>query len=179
MTEFINRQLTDDATGVTGALQAAIDWDEFNSGYDGNTSGTGASINGSYKSGDAMITDLPADYPNPKAATGSRYAGSPGYVMQSDLLQGIGTSVSVRGDTFMIRAYGESLDGNGAIAARAWCEATVQRIPDYVDPADAADKKFWNPADLPGTEPDLTEMNRKFGRKFEVVAFRWQTKDEI
>ena len=32
MAEFINRRLAADATGVTGALQAAIDWDEYNAG---------------------------------------------------------------------------------------------------------------------------------------------------
>ena len=95
MAEFINRRLSDDDLGVTGALQAAIDWDDFNAGYNGTTSGSGESINKAYKRGEAMIAtaNLPAKYPNPKAATGSRYAGIPGYVMQSDILQGISSSL--------------------------------------------------------------------------------------
>jgi hypothetical protein len=181
MAEFINRRLANDDTGVAGALQAAIDWDEFNAGYTGTTSGTGESINGAYKSGDAMISssDLPASYPNSKAATGSRYAGIPGYVMQSDILQGISSSISVRGDTFMIRAYGESLEPGGRVAATAWCEAVIQRMPDYVDPADPADKLLRDPRQVPGSEPDLAPANLAFGRQFEIVSFRWLNPNEI
>jgi hypothetical protein len=181
MAEFINRRLTSDATGVTGTLQAAIDWDEFSAGYNGNTSGTGASINKDYKIGGAMITEgqLPASYPNRLAATGSRFAGIPGYVMQSDILQGISSSLSVRGDTFVIRTYGESLTPDGKVAATAWCEAVVQRMPEFVDPADAADKKLRSAAPTPGTPPDLQAANRKFGRKFNITSFRWLNKNEI
>ena len=126
-----------------------------------------------------MITSLPAEYPNPKAATGSRYAGIPGYVMQSDLLQGIGGSLSVRGDTFLIRAYGESLTPDGKVAAATWCEAVVQRMPEYVDPSDAADKKMRIAGELPGASLDLEALNQTFGRRFNVVSFRWLNKDEI
>jgi hypothetical protein len=179
MTEFINRRLSTDATGVTGALQAAIDWDEFNAGYDGTASGSGASINKEYKTGDAMISKLPAAYPNEKAAKGSRYAGIPGYVMQSDLLQGISSSLGVRGDTFVIRAYGESLARDGTIVARAWCEAVAQRMPEYVDPADAADKKMRSAGQLPGDTPALQPANETFGRQFKVTSFRWLNQNEI
>ncbi len=181
MAEFINRRLTNDDTGVSGALQAAIDWDEFNAGYNGTASGSGESINGAYKSAEAMIStgNLPASYPNPKAATGSRYAGIPGYVMQSDILQGISSSISVRGDTFLIRAYGESLEPDGGVAATAWCEAVVQRMPVYVDPADPADKLLRDPQNAPGAESDLAPANQAFGRQFEIVSFRWLNPNEI
>lgn len=174
MTDFINRRLTDDATGVSGALQAAIDWDEFNAGYNGTTSGTGESINKDYKDSASMIRtgDLPANYPNEMAAAGSRYAGIPGYVMQSDLLQGIGSSLAVRGDTFLIRTYGESLRPDGTVAATAWCEAIVQRLPDYIDPTDSADKK-------PDVGAALQPLNQTFGRKFHITSFRWLNKDEV
>ncbi|MFZ9938101.1 MAG: hypothetical protein ACO3JG_13740, partial [Luteolibacter sp.] len=181
MTEFINRRLSNDDLGVVGAIQAAIDWDEFNAGYDGNTSGTGESINSTYKNAGDMIStsQLPANYPNPKAATGSRYAGIPGYVMQSDLLQGFGSSLAARGDTFLVRAYGESLNADGKVAAKAWCEAVVQRMPEYVDPADEADKVLRDPAAVPGSEPDLKPANRAFGRQFKIVSFRWLNQDEV
>jgi hypothetical protein len=181
MTDFINRRLSDDATGVTGALQAAIDWDEFNAGYNGSTSGSGESINGEYKGSAAMITSsgLPANYPNPEAAMGSRYAGIPGYVMQSDLLQGIGSSLTVRGDTFLIRAYGESLRADGTVAAEVWCEAVVQRQPEYVDPADAADKQMRIAGQLPDAGSPLQPLNEAFGRKFRITSFRWLNKDEV
>ncbi len=178
MAEFINRRLTTDDTGVTGALQAAIDWDEFNAGYNGTTSGSGESINKAYKGGGDMISSLPASYPNPKAARGSRFAGIPGYVMQSDILQGISSSLSVRGDTFVIRAYGESL-ADGRIAAQAWCEAVVQRMPEYVDPSDAADRKMRIPGKLPGETSPLQPANLKYGRQFEITSFRWLNHDEI
>ena len=64
---------------------------------------------------------------------GSRYAGIPGYVIQSDLLKPIANTLSVRDDTFRIRAYGDSRDKSGNIVARAWCEAIVQRVPEYCD----------------------------------------------
>jgi hypothetical protein len=181
MAEFINRRLADDATGVTGALQAAIDPDEFDAGYSGATSGSGAGINAAYKTGDAMIgeSDLPAAYPNPKAATGSRYAGIPGYVMQSDLLQGISTSLSVRGDTFLIRGYGESLRPDGGVAARAWCEAVVQRLPGFVDPADEAATRLRDADPASDGTDVLRPINRTFGRRFKLISFRWLNENEV
>jgi hypothetical protein len=182
MAEFINRRLSNDELGVTGALQAAIDWDEFNAGYDGSTGGgTGESINKGYKGEGSMITDrqLPAPYPNRKAATGSRYAGIPGYVMQSDILQGISASLSVRGDTFLIRACGESLLPDGKIAARVWCEAVVQRLPEYIDPTDEADKQLRSATQAPGASLDLKPLNLRFGRRFNIISFRWLNPDEI
>ena len=123
--------------------------------------------------------DLPASYPNPKAATGSRYAGIPGYVMQSDLLQGLGSSLAVRGDTFLIRAYGESLNADGSVAAEAWCEAVVQRLPEFVDPADTADKQMRSAGNLPNVVPQLQPLNELYGRKFRITSFRWLNKDEV
>jgi Tfp pilus assembly protein PilV len=182
MTEFINRRLASDATGVTGALQAAIDWDEYNAGYDGSVTGSGESINKAYKTGDSMITSsgLPATYPNAKAACGSRYAGIPGYVMQSDLLQGMSSSLSPRGDTFLIRAYGESL-ADGRVAASAWCEAVFQRQPEYLDTRDAADRKmrFDDGTPDPRKQQGLLPANRTFGRQFKMVSFRWLNSNEI
>ena len=177
MSEFINRRLTDDRTGATGAIQAAIDSDEFDNGYSGISSGTGG-LNKHFKSGADMLSATSAGYPNPKAGLGSRYAGIPGYVMQSDILQGLGSSISVRGDTFTIRCYGDSSEG-GRVLARAWCEATVQRMPDYMDARDTRSK--WLRADdgspvtvsNAGAELMLTPINLRFGRRFEIISFRW------
>jgi hypothetical protein len=49
-------------------------------------------------------------FATPEAAEGSRFAGIPGYVIQSDLLKPIANTLSVRDDTFRIRAYGEAND---------------------------------------------------------------------
>jgi hypothetical protein len=177
LTEFINRRLSTDATGMTGALQAAIDVDEFDAGYTG-VGGSG-SLNGAYKDGSSMITVAPANYPNPQAALGSRYAGIPGYLMQSDLLNGIGNSIAVRGDTFLIRTYGESLLADGTVAARAWCEAVVQRVPEYIDPMDVAEKNLRQTDGSPAPTPDLSSRNKLFGRQFKIVGFRWLNPHEV
>jgi hypothetical protein len=175
--EFINRRLSDDELGTMGALQSAIDYDD-DSPQDG-------SINYAFKNGpDFMIEESDLgnhDFKTPEAANGSRFAGIPGYVIQSDLLKPIANTLSVRDDTFRIRAYGEVRDGGGTVIARAWCEAIVQRVPDYVDPANAP----WVPARKLDANnqfednPELNAVNRKFGRQFEISDFRWLSPDEI
>jgi hypothetical protein len=48
----------------------------------------------------------------------------------------LGPVLTVRSDTFLVRAYGDAVNpATGAVESRAWCEAMVQRVPDYVDPA--------------------------------------------
>ncbi|BDS06302.1 hypothetical protein NT6N_13420 [Oceaniferula spumae] len=178
MSEFINRRLSDDRLGVTGALQAAIDWDEFDADYNGTGSNDAQSINRGYKQGTSMISTPAAPFPNEKAAKGSRFAGAPGYVMQSDLLQGIGSSLVVRGDTFKIRAYGEAKDSTGTnVIARAWCEATVQRVPEYLDPVNPPETAAKN--EDGSDNVDLSIINRTFGRRMEVVSFRWLQPSEV
>ena len=78
--------------------------------------------------------------------------------------------MTVRGDTFRIRTCGEARDGTGNITARAWCEAVVQRLPEYIDPADEAEKT-----------PDTlgSEANKAFGRRFVITSFRWLDSDEV
>ncbi|MGC4013277.1 MAG: hypothetical protein QM755_01995 [Luteolibacter sp.] len=163
LSDFVNRRLTTDETGVCGALQAAIDWDEFN----GNRPRPNdvESINGRFKSPDDYIDRSPTDPSNfPAASVGSRYTGIPGYVTQADLLKRVGNGIAVRDDTFRIRGYGEAHDVTGKVVARAWCEAVVQRVPRYLDPGDAPESSF---ATL--TSP----LNKTFGRAFSVVSFRW------
>ena len=72
--------------------------------------------------------------------------------------------IQARSDTFVIRGYGEAKAKNGAIIARASCEAVVQRVPDFVDSLDAAD-----------VAENLLKspINRVFGRRFVVKSFRW------
>lgn len=74
----------------------------------------------------------------------------------------------VRGDTFTIRAYGDARDSQGDIIARAYCEAVVQRLPDYLDASDEREISF--PA---------SSVNKKFGRKFKILQFRWITPKEF
>jgi hypothetical protein len=55
------------------------------------------------------------------------------------------------------------------VLARAWCEAVVQRLPQFVDATQQ-----------PGTVPaDLNPANTRFGRRYEIVTFRWLAPDEV
>ena len=74
----------------------------------------------------------------------------------------LGPSIVVRGDTFRIRGYGESRDAQDNIMARAWCEAVVQRIPEYVDNTEKADV-------VKPKQP----LNITFGRRYRLLSFRW------
>jgi hypothetical protein len=109
-----------------------------------------------------MLTSL-------KNEQGFRSTAIPGWLTQADVLQVIGSSISPRSDTFRIRSYGEALDPAGNPIAKAYCEAVVQRTPDYIDPTN-------NPT-VRG--PALTPLNRLYGRQFKIVSFRWLTAQEI
>jgi len=129
------------------------------SGLDGHPGNTGSML-----ADREMLTD--AAY---RPEQGFRSTGIPGWLTQADVLQVIGPVISVRSDTFRIRSYGETLDASGKPVAKAWCEAIVQRNPDFLEPSDA-----------PETRPaDLNPNNAKFGRRFTVVSFRWLHSDEI
>ncbi|CAA6679362.1 MULTISPECIES: hypothetical protein [unclassified Lentimonas] len=99
---------------------------------------------------------------------------SPAWLKQTDMLGPLGPFLSVRGDTFTIRAKGESLNSvTGEVDAEVWCEAIVQRLPEYID----SDETSGNDSiDLPA---DLITLNQRFGRRFEIVSFRWLSRDEI
>lgn len=100
---------------------------------------------------------------------GYRSTGIPGWLTQADVLQVIGPSLSARSDTFRVRAYGEARDDSERVRARAWCEAVVQRMPEFIDPDNAATDRG----------SDLTRLNQRFGRRFEIISFRWLSEDEI
>ena len=175
--EFINRRLSADNLGLMGALQSAIDYDD--------KSPDSKSINYRFKNGPSFMLEKSqlgqTDFATPEAAEGSRFAGIPGYVIQSDLLKPIANTLSVRDDTFRIRAYGEALDANGKVSARAWCEALVQRTPDYIDPKNEPDIAARNMS-ANGAFSDnsaLTALNRRFGRKFQIESFRWLNSAEV
>ena len=160
LADFINRRPnSSDATQrALGALQAAIDKSGINSRFTA-----------------AGRTLAPADVPmfagkdtlasEPAPARG---VGAAGFLSQGALLTAFGSQITVRGDTFVIRTYGDFRDAAGNLQARAWCEAVVQRTPEFVDPT--------NP---PEASASLSAVNTAFGRKFNIVSFRWLSPDEI
>jgi hypothetical protein len=169
LSEFVNRRLdpnNTNGTALKGALQAALD-------YDGSdNAGPEVTINKNFRSDDRKLDSEVAsiDFAFPEAAKGPAAYGSSAYVDQADVLRQFAEQLTPRGDTFVIRTYGDSLDAQGNVAARAWCEAVVQRTPDYVDATDANHVKS---ADL------RSDANKRFGRSFEIVSFRWLNASEI
>lgn len=105
------------------------------------------------------------------ALSGDIDANSPSYLLQSDVLSSIAAAVSPRSDTFTIRAYGESFNPvTNRSEAGAWLEATVQRIPDFVE-------STTNPAEA--NFSTLSAINQTYGRKFKITQIRWLTATDI
>ncbi|MDF3129481.1 hypothetical protein P0Y35_09775 [Kiritimatiellaeota bacterium B1221] len=98
----------------------------------------------------------------PAGEAGMLFQGMPGFITQADLLTMLGPALTPRGDTFLIRAYGES-DSNDSANARVWLEAVVQRI---TEPVHASSSDPYRP-------------ESKFGRRYKIVSMRWLTPDEI
>ncbi|BDS06333.1 hypothetical protein NT6N_13730 [Oceaniferula spumae] len=184
LADFVNRRLTNDEidgydVGKLGALQMAIE---------------AAGLNDDVRYSE-NVDYQPTIYSNNPGIENKRIAlggksierstmrGAPQYLMQADILTGIGGRISARSDTFTIRTYGESYDKTGQVMAKAWCEAVVQRTSEWLEPTDeqATEKSddygssnisqptvpFWQANDA------MPELNKKFGRRFKVVSFRW------
>ncbi|MGJ8725930.1 MAG: hypothetical protein ACSHYB_15355 [Roseibacillus sp.] len=164
MSEFLNRQLTTstDPLALRGALEQAI-----------IDAGVNDQIQPDREITKAEATDI--EYAFPEAAEGDTEAAAAAYLSQADLLGVIGNSLTVRGDTFVVRAYGDFKDKSGRILATASCEAVVQRLPDYLAPEKNLAAK---PTPTDGTLEDgeyaiENEVNERFGRRFVVRSFRW------
>ena len=104
----------------------------------------------------------------PEAEEGPLSQGAPGIIKQADILTPIAPILSARSDSFLIRGYGERVDASGRVLAKAWCEAVVQRSPEFVDPSDAAERAYSS----------INATNKKFGRRFDIVSFRWLSASE-
>jgi hypothetical protein len=96
--------------------------------------------------------------------------------MQQDLVQAFSPVMTPRSDTFVVRTYGEVKNPvKGNVEARAWGEAVVQRLPDFVDQTDPGLATLGD-----ATPPaSLNSTNKDFGRRFKVVSFRWLDENEI
>lgn len=165
MSEFVNRRLSNDNTlSRQGLLQQAIE---------------NSQLNGSFPA-DRVVGDTSSfGYPNPEAAEGTTEDAAAGILSQGDILQSIGNALTVRGDTFKIRGYGESRNRAGRILATAMCEAIVQRVPDFVAPEARLDAQ---PQDFVVNNLGVAftqDVNERLGRRFIVKSFRWLSNDEI
>jgi hypothetical protein len=164
LADFINRRPSDDTQlALRGPLQAALD----------------RSANSELLATSERVSAIPPGVVMafPEAAQLPKSLNSPSHVRQADILTAIGSQLTSRSDTFRIRAYGEARDSAGKITATAWCEAVVQRTPEYLDPADLPEAA----ENISGRSvPALTsEVNKQFGRRMVVTSFRWLSSDEL
>jgi len=174
LADFVNRRISDDSRSAQGAIQEAIEQ---------------AGINGNQSSGIRATTSetIPnySNYPSlfpyadaPDIGARNNATGIPLEVNQANVLLPIAPKLTARSDTFKIRAYGEVVSMSGDVV-QAVCEATVQRVPEYV-----------NTADEPWIENDATPLfssgvsqldsiNQVFGRRFKIVSVRWLDHTEM
>lgn len=181
LADFINRPIYDtrEDAGIKGALQAAIDRTEapgqvnpvvpiynyarriFNTGNNQNPYPSWDDEH--YQGGPDSERGVGRD------AFSLISAFAPKYLTQADLLSSLGPFLSARSDTFRIRTYGESRNATtNKVEGRAWCEAIVQRVPEYIDPA--INPNAWD-------EPN--GINRIFGRRYKILFVRWLSPSEI
>ena len=144
--EFVNRQVTRNRiNGGAGVIQSAIDATSL------NDSARQARFN-------RNLFPNPENIVDPDTGT-----NLPGWLSQADVLTPLAPYLAARSDTFVIRSLGEARDEGGRLLARVRLEAVVQRVPE-----------FLNPGDEPETRIDELdkEENRRFGRRFRLVACR-------
>jgi|GEM_PF-1893298 len=180
LADLLNRRLNEEETGLSGALQAAIDRTQINGLFPAPLSASDlTAATARAKAQGTEDADRPADFPYPDHATGPIAADAPGYLTQGDLFQALGPQWAARSDTFKIRAYGDVIDPQtNRLQARAWCELVVQRLPEYLasttDPeAEEADTPWTAPGDL------KAKINLTFGRKFRILRMRWLAPDDV
>ena len=113
--------------------------------------------------------------------------GAPGNLLQSDLLQTLGSAMATRSDTFTLRCFGEAILPGGETGV-AWMEVVVQRTPEFIDRTDPAETGssaakplgFGPPTSADATtNRNLSLINHLLGRRFKVTSMRWLKTDEI
>ncbi len=166
LSEFVNRQLSSGSPALAGTIQAALD--EIAKSATTNPYAVITSVI-SRPSLAVPASAGDAEYRFPAAAVGYSTYGLPGWTRQADVLRPLAPILTARDDTFTIRAYGDSRDAKGKIQATAVCEAVVRRTRDFLDPADLADI----------TTLPTKSVNKTFGRRYDLVSFRWLAADEI
>ena len=172
LSDFVNRELANSDFGRTGVIQAAIDRAGLNNGMSSSIS---AISENSLADADSGKFPEPENILLADGSDGSASMSAPTYLMQADVLQAIGSFISVRSDTFRIRSYGQSLDPiSGQVVAKVWYEAIVQRFPEPVNPSSDSpeDPNYWTALDSSG-DP------QPFGRRFKVLSIRQLSADDV
>jgi hypothetical protein len=99
--------------------------------------------------------------------------GAPTSLLQSDILAAIGNSLTVRSDTFTIRAYGDVSDkAGGPAAGTCWIEAVVQRLPEFMDTSQESDTMVSSTVNGLGHNANLLPVNINLGRRFVIISTR-------
>jgi len=191
LSDFVNRRLVDidsssrpslssrDGTALMSPLEAAIELSGINDSLHKKQGGDRDSTD------DALPFTQFEHWGDKRLAPEWKASGLPGYLSQRSILNAVGSSLTTRGDTFVIRTYGESRSATGAVLARAYCEAVVQRTPNYTNPSDDPLEPILIPETDDPSETkfilntELSETSHKFGRKFIITRFKWLKKDEI
>lgn len=195
LSDFVNRRLAakpvdfqKSSPMMCGTIEAAITRSGLNEKYEVAPFLTTTTVTNDYNRDDAIERwKLDVD----KQPT-SKAWGIPGFLTQGDILEPMAPAMSVRGDSFIIRCYGESRDESGAIVAKAYLEAVVMRSADYVQAAamvGPAAGSMLNKATATSLmvdrstgelkEGELSSINQKFGREFVIQSFRWLSTNEV
>ncbi|HEY1123839.1 MAG TPA: hypothetical protein VGE67_19630, partial [Haloferula sp.] len=96
--DFVNRRVgSDKDLAKSGAIQSALDSKDVK-------------INSAWQGDRAIANNVSKRFAFPEAEEGTAGYGMPGIVKQADILTPIAPILSARSDSFIIRAYGESVD---------------------------------------------------------------------
>ena len=190
MADFLNRRLGgNNSLTRVGCLQAAIDNTSINSGIKAIGTAVSSTDAGMPTSYQALPTIIKGNMADGAGSTLSSAFGMPGYLMQQDIVQAFSPAMTVRSDTFVVRAYGECVNPlTGDIQAKAWAEAVVQRVPEFVDSSADPDPSAAVPKDPSGANNVIStnvvtrltsNVNITLGRRFKVSGFRWLSQNEL
>ena len=99
---------------------------------------------------------------------------APTSLTQADILAAVGSSLSTRSDTFVIRCFGDAADplDPSKTLASCWIEAVVQRIPEFCDPSQPPETEVSSPNDGQRHNPLLSTVNQTLGRRFIILSSR-------
>ncbi len=175
MAGFVNRDpYTDapsglgvDAFRLKGALTAVIEAADNITAEEADALGItveSARINAALAN--ANVATVPRTEPGyiDETQDGWRTEMLPGWFSQADLLARLGAVLTNRSDTFTIYVYGEHTNPFNGEVSKAYGEAVVQRMPEFVDSSEVPETAI---VDLNST------LNQDFGRRYVVVSFRW------